>query len=127
VSGTELLWFHHYLTDRQQSVKLGNSCSDLEAVLGGIPQGGALGQLLFLIYGNYMPLQVKYKVLVQFADDTWLICCGEYRTSVSQMICKDLCLLYSWVRDSRVNFNTKKNQIIIMWLMLGLRILLRFH
>ena len=42
---------------------------------GGIPQGsGTLGSLLFLIYMNYLPLQITDGVLVQYADDTTLIC-----------------------------------------------------
>ena len=77
VSDTELLWFRHYLTDRQQRVKFGDSYSDWGTVLSRIPQGSALGPLLFLIYVNDMPLQVKHGILVQFADDTCLICGGE--------------------------------------------------
>ena len=68
--------------------------------LGGIPQSRAMGPLLFLIYVNDMHLQVKHGVLFQFADDTCLICCGEDHSSVSPMLCENLCLLHSWVGDS---------------------------
>jgi len=90
ISGTDLLWFRHYLTDRQQRVKLGDSYSDWGTALGGIPQGSALGPLLFLIYINDMSLQVKNGILVQFADDTCLICYENDHSSVSQMLCEDL-------------------------------------
>ena len=66
----ELQWFRNYLNDRlQRVVKYDNSYSEWGSVLGGIPQGSALGPLLFLVYVNSMPLQVKNGVLVQFAND----------------------------------------------------------
>ena len=55
VDGVELQWFSDYLSDRKQRVKCGNQYSDWGSVLGGIPQGSALGPLLFLIYVNQMP------------------------------------------------------------------------
>ena len=113
MSGTELLWFRDYFTDHQQRVKYNDTYSDWGAVLGGIPQGSALGPLLFLIYMNNMSLQVKHGILVQFADDTCLICCGDNRSSVSQMLCEDLCQLHSWVEESRMSFNVQESNV--MW------------
>ena len=43
---------------------------------GGIPQGSALGPLLFLVYMNSMTSQVVHSTLLQYADDTALICFG---------------------------------------------------
>ena len=75
--GVELKWFANYLTNRMQRVKQRDRYSDWGLVLGGIPQGSALGPLLFLVYVNEMPLTVQHGCLLQFADDTCLICAGD--------------------------------------------------
>ena len=90
VQGIELKWFTDYLSDRIQKVKHGSSYSNWGPVLGGIPQGSALGPLLFSIYVNNMPLQVQHGSLLQYADDTCLICCGDSHHSAARMISKDL-------------------------------------
>ena len=94
VSGVELIRFTDYLTQILQRVKCGAKFSDWDSVLGGIPQGSGLGPL---IYVNDMPLQVKHSCLLQFADDTCLICRGQSPTAVGKMLNVDLCLLSNWV------------------------------
>ena len=42
-----------------------------------VGQGSALGSLLFLVYMNDMPSQVHNDKLLQYADDTTMICTGE--------------------------------------------------
>jgi len=76
VWGKEMTWFSSYLSDRIQCVKCGGIFSEWNTINGGIPQGSALGLLLFLNYMNDMPSQVKHGKLLQYADDTALICLG---------------------------------------------------
>jgi len=59
-------------------VKLNGDTSFWTSVQGEIPQGSALGPLLFLVYVNEMPSIVKHGgKLLQFADETTLICSGS--------------------------------------------------
>ena len=71
--------------------------SDWGPVLGGILQGSALGPLLFLVYVNNMPLQIRHGCLLQFVDGTCLICYGQSPGVVGQLLKADLHSLSDWV------------------------------
>ena len=64
---------------------------------GGIPQGSALGPLLFLVYVNEMPFLVEHSRLLQFADDTTVICSGENHDVVRQKLNSDLQRIQTWI------------------------------
>ena len=91
-------------------MKQNDRYSDWDLVLGGIPQGSALSPLLFLICVNEMPSQVQHGCLLQFADDTCLICAGNSPGIVARMLQDDLCVLSNWVALSKMNLN-KSNVI----------------
>jgi len=64
--GNELTWFTNYLSNCLQWVKLNGSTSSWKNVQGGIPQGSALGPLLFLVYVTNMPSIIENGKLLQF-------------------------------------------------------------
>ena len=70
-------WFQSYLSNRQQSVRIGSSLSSKELVSFGVPQGSILGPLLFLIYVNDLPKNFDDGLTVQYADDSQFILTGE--------------------------------------------------
>ena len=81
VCGIELSWFIDYLSQRVQGVKFRDKVSSWSPVKGGVPQGSALAPLLFLIYVNAMPSLVECGRLLQFADNTTLICRDNFASA----------------------------------------------
>ena len=74
VGGTALSWFESYLTDRTQSVTVGNATSVPQTLIYGVPQGSVLGPLLFALY--FAPLEDIIKAhgrdAMVYADDVQL-------------------------------------------------------
>ena len=71
VEGNFLRLLENCLDNRKQRVILDGQCSSWKIILSGVPQGSALGLLLFLIYIDNLPngLSSICKIL---ADDTFI-------------------------------------------------------
>jgi hypothetical protein len=62
-------WIQSFLLNRKQRVRVMNSYSEWAPVTSGIPQGSVLGPILFVIYINDLPDNLKSECYM-FADDT---------------------------------------------------------
>ena len=107
------MWFTDYLSQRVQSIKVRGRVSSWSSVKDGVPQGSALCPLLFLVYVNAMPSIVEYGRLLQFADDTTLICSGVAHDEVQCQLEYDLGLFFSWINSSKMKLNFAKSSL--MW------------
>ena len=66
-------WFKSYLSHMKQMVSINGFNSDPKVTTYGVPQGSALGPLLFLVYINDLHKAIKYSTVHHFADDTNLL------------------------------------------------------
>ena len=64
-----LTFFYLYLKNREQNVKIKNTCSIFRFFLSGVPQGSILGPILLNIFINDLLISTKYFELHNFADD----------------------------------------------------------
>ena len=106
IRGTTLEWITSWLSGRSQKVVLDGQASDPVPVLSGVRQGSVLGPVLFLIFINHLPDNIRSSVRL-FADD-----CGLYRNINSPKDCEilqeDLNSLARWETDWQMKFNVAK-------------------
>ena len=110
IQGTTLKWLEAFLTNREQTVVVEGKASDPVRVASGVPQGTVLGPLLFLLYINDLPDQLKSNVRL-FADDCLLYV--ELSTqNDTQLLQEDLNVLEEWQNKWLMQFNPEKCYIM---------------
>ena len=77
INGSSCSLLENYLTDSFQKVKLRDQVSNLCSLIRGIPQGSALGPLLFNIYINDLFLVSLSSKVSAYADDTQVFSIGK--------------------------------------------------
>ena len=92
ISGELYNLLGNYLSDRFQRVILNGQTSSWRPVIAGVPQGSILGPLLFLVYINDLPNELKSSVKL-FADDTSLFTIVKDKNESANTLNNDLLLI----------------------------------
>ena len=102
-----------YLTNRKQCVVLNCIQSSYLPVQSGVPQGSALGPLLFLIYINDISDKLKCPTRL-FADDSSIISSSTDINEVERDVNTELENLSKWASDCfwAATFNPQKTEVI---------------
>ena len=117
VTGTALSWIKCYLTDRNQSVCIGQYSSPVVPCSVGVPQGSVLGPLLFSIYtSSIAAVAQSHGVLQQqYADDTQLYIALTSSDPSCELAAIQSCLtsLQVWFYTNGMALNPDKSHAIL--------------
>ncbi len=103
--------FKYYLTNRTQSVRIGDNISTKLQVAFGVPQGSILGPILFIIFVNDLAPQVNNCLLIQYSNDTQLIISGSIE-NLAELIRKTEHTL------SKIKSYFNKNGLVLIWIII---------
>ena len=92
ISGELYNLLENYLSGRFQRVILNGQHSSWKPILSGVPQDSILGPLLFLIYINDLPNELKSNVKL-FADDTSLFTIVKDINNSANILTNDFLLI----------------------------------
>ena len=107
-------WIASFLSQRTQQVLVEGQSSEKVPVISGAAQGSVLRRVLFLIFINYIPVNLNWKAWM-FADD--FIVDREIKSNQDQLILKeDLNTLAEWERKWGMDLHTQKcNVLRVSW------------
>ena len=105
-----LSWFESYLTNRTQSVSIENHLSSAANISSGVPQGSALGPLLFILYINDLPLAVGLSSVMLYADDTVIFSAASSIDQLQLNLSLDLNVVSNWLTANGLFLNLKKTE-----------------
>nr|XP_047141317.1 uncharacterized protein LOC124816251 [Hydra vulgaris] len=101
-------WIENFLTNRKQRVVLGDTVSYWLPVISGVPQGSVLGPLLFLIFINDLPDQVKNPIKLYANDSKIINVIKNPNDSISLQ--NDINNIMAWSSIWLTKFNYEKSE-----------------
>ena len=107
-------WFHSYLHDRRQCVRVGdvqhgkktNCFSEVRQLSVGVPQGSILGPILFVLFVNDLPRYLEAPI-VMYADDTSCVVDGASH-NIEQRCNLALSAMHVWFDNHGLIMNGDK-------------------
>ena len=93
---------------RQQLVQINQTCSSMQTIKCGVPQGSILGPLFFILNINDLPKVSKVTELLLFADDTSIFFSHSNPNYLERVLNNELLHIDVWLRCNKLSVNIKK-------------------
>ena len=113
IKQVNLAFFKNYLSNRKCFVRIGSRESEMKPLNTGVPQGGVLGPLMFLIYINDLPQNCKELQPLLFADDTTLSYSHYNYEKVLTECVTGMETVVEWCLQNKITLNKEKTEAII--------------
>ena len=101
------MWFESYLTDRTQYVSIRNKTSKTYRNKCGVPQGGTLAPILFILFINDIVNSSSIFDFAMYADDTCFMI-GLNRSEYDETVKNELNKVMEWFRVNQLLVNVNK-------------------
>ena len=115
IRDTEHKWFMSYLSGKQQLTIVNDKRSELlPEEPYGVPQGSALGLVLFLLYINDTIFAVNCKIHL-YADDTILVHHDPNSDLLQSRLNSELDQISNWLKTNKLTLTVDKSIIYDIW------------
>jgi hypothetical protein len=118
ISSSALALLTSYLSDRTQSVHIGNLSSHPSAVHTGVPQGSVLGPLLFTLHTSPLSYLLRDSGIPHhmYADDTQLYLSFSAADSYSTLtfLSNALDSVHQWLASNQLSLNPTKTEYLLI-------------
>ncbi|KAK1806300.1 hypothetical protein P4O66_000175 [Electrophorus voltai] len=105
-------WISNFLTNRPQSVRVGNCASSTLTLSTAAPQGCVLSPLLYSLYTYDCTATSSSTIIVKFADDTVVV--GLISDNDERAYLEEIKHLENWCQENNLLLNVSKTKELIV-------------
>ena len=98
---------------RRQFVQINQTCSSMQTIKCGVPQGPILGPLFFILYINDLPRASKLTEPLLFADDTSIFFSHSNPSYLENVFNNELLNIDVWSRCNKPSINVQKTNYVM--------------
>ena len=101
-------WFNSFLSNRTQKVKIGEAVSMAVKLTSGVPQGGILSPLIFVLYVSDLSDWLEFSKVFTYADDTSSSVSGKNLQDIIRKMESDAVNVLKFMASNGLVANPKK-------------------